>query len=96
MINEFKTSPPYEVNIEVIDDNSINSDEWLNISKDELNTINKKIRDSREIHYFRGYRKIWKDIETTYSEYKEDFAKLLLHDNWKIRCQVAHHMLEVM
>lgn len=41
-------------------------------------------------------RQIAKDIENTYSEYKEDFAKLLLHDNWKIRCQVAHHMLEVM
>jgi len=41
-------------------------------------------------------RQIAKDIENTYPEYKEDFAKLLLHDDWKIRCQVAHHMLEVM
>ena len=30
------------------------------------------------------------------STVKEKFSELLLHDNWKIRCQVAHHMLEVM
>ena len=36
------------------------------------------------------------DIENKYPEQKEIFAKLLTHSNWKIRCQVAHHMLEVM
>ena len=41
-------------------------------------------------------RQIATDIENIYPEYKEEFAKLLLDDNWKIRCQVAHHMLEVM
>ena len=41
-------------------------------------------------------RQIATDIENTYPEYKEKFSELLLHDNWKIRCQVAHHMLEVM
>lgn len=41
-------------------------------------------------------RQIATEIESTYPEYKENFSKLLLHDNWKIRCQVAHHMLEVM
>ncbi|MBQ4620642.1 MAG: DUF2695 domain-containing protein [Clostridia bacterium] len=41
-------------------------------------------------------RRIAVDIEERYPEQKESFAKLLLHHNWKIRCQVAHHMLEVM
>lgn len=41
-------------------------------------------------------RQIATDIENKYSEHKENFSKLLQHDNWKIRCQVAHHMLEVM
>lgn len=41
-------------------------------------------------------RQIATEIESTYPEYKENFSNLLLHDNWKIRCQVAHHMLEVM
>ena len=41
-------------------------------------------------------RQIATDIENIYPEYKEKFSELLLHDNWKIRCQVAHHMLEVM
>ena len=41
-------------------------------------------------------RQIATDIENIYPEYKEKFSKLLLHDDWKIRCQVAHHMLEVM
>jgi len=41
-------------------------------------------------------RKIATDIENIYPEYKENFSKLLLHDNWEVRCQVAHHMLEVM
>ena len=41
----FKTSSPYKVNIEIIDYNPINSDEWLNISRDEMNTINKKIKN---------------------------------------------------
>lgn len=41
-------------------------------------------------------RQIATEIESTYPEYKENFSKLLLHDNWKIRCHVAHHMLEVM
>lgn len=41
-------------------------------------------------------RQIAMDIENIHPEYKEKFAKLLLHDDWKIRCQVAHHILEVM
>lgn len=41
-------------------------------------------------------RQIATDIENIYPEFKEKFAKLLLHDNWKLRCQVAHHILEVM
>ena len=41
-------------------------------------------------------RQIATDIENSYPEYKVKFSELLLHDNWKIRCQVAHHMLEVM
>ena len=41
-------------------------------------------------------RRIAADIENKYPEQKEIFAKLLTHSNWKIRCQVAHHMLEVM
>lgn len=59
----FKASSPYKVNIEIIDYNPINSDEWLNISRDEMNTINKKIKNSRELHYFRGYKKIWEETE---------------------------------
>ena len=41
-------------------------------------------------------RQIAADIEKKYPEYKEKFAELLSHDDWKIRCPVAHHMLEVM
>lgn len=41
-------------------------------------------------------RQIAADIENIYPEYKEEFAKLLSHENQKVRCQVAHHMLEVM
>ena len=41
-------------------------------------------------------RQIATDINNSYPKYKEKFAKLLLHNNREIRCQVAHHMLEVM
>ena len=41
-------------------------------------------------------RQIARDIENKYPEQKDIFSKLLLHENWKVRCQVAHHMLEVM
>jgi len=41
-------------------------------------------------------RQIARDIENKYPEQKDNFSKLLLHGNWKVRCQVAHHMLEVM
>lgn len=41
-------------------------------------------------------RQIATDIENKYPEQKVHFAQLLQHDDWKIRCQVAHHMLEVM
>lgn len=41
-------------------------------------------------------RQIARDIENKYPEQKDNFSKLLLHENWKVRCQVAHHMLEVM
>ncbi len=59
----FKTNPPYEVNIEIIDYNSISNEEWLNLSKDEMSTINRKIENGRKLHYFRGYRKIWEKQE---------------------------------
>lgn len=55
--------------------------------KGKVRKNNKLAKDNRQIAT---------DIENIYPEYKEEFAKLLLDDNWKIRCQVAHHMLEVM
>ena len=59
----FKTSPPYEVNVEISVSNPINSEEWLNISNDRVNTVNEKIKSSRELHYFSGYRKMWEETE---------------------------------
>ena len=41
-------------------------------------------------------RQIATDIENKYPELKMKFCELLHNDNWKIRSQVAHHMLEVM
>lgn len=41
-------------------------------------------------------RQTAKDIENKYPEMKIEFAKLLQDDNWCVRSQVAHHMLEVM
>lgn len=55
----FKTNPPYEVNVEIIDCNPINCDEWVNLAQDEMNTVNEHIINTRELHYFRGYKKIW-------------------------------------
>ena len=67
---------------------TINSMTWDDFGDRRKVKRNNKLADAN--------RQIAKDIENTYPEYKEDFAKLLLHDDWKIRCQVAHHMLEVM
>ena len=53
-----------------------------------------KVRKNNKLA--KSNRQIAIDIENIYPEYKEEFAKLLLNGNWKIRCQVAHHMLEVM
>lgn len=55
--------------------------------KGKVRKNNKLAKDNRQIAT---------DIENIYPEYKEEFAKLLFDGNWKIRCQVAHHMLEVM
>ena len=41
-------------------------------------------------------RRIAADIEKKHPELKEAFSQLLSHDDWQVRCQVAHHMLEVM
>ena len=65
--------------------NEMTLDDYANKSKVRKN--NKLAKDNRQIA---------SDIERVYPEYKEEFAKLLLDENWKIRCQVAHHMLEVM
>ncbi len=54
-----KTEPPYEVNVEIIDCNSAVCEEWINLSRFEMNPINAKIRNSKELHYYRGYKKIW-------------------------------------
>lgn len=36
------------------------------------------------------------EIEKTYSEYKDEFCKLLFHEDKGVRIWVAHHILEVM
>ena len=41
-------------------------------------------------------RQIAADIENKHPELKEAFAKLLMDEDWKIRCNVAHLMLELM
>lgn len=67
---------------------TINSMTWDDYGDKSKVRRNNKLSDAN--------RQIATDIENTYPEYKEKFSELLLHENWKIRCQVAHHMLEVM
>ena len=59
----FKTSPPYEVNLEIIDCNPIDKNEWINLVQGEMNIVNEKIKNSRALHYFRGYRNIWEETK---------------------------------
>lgn len=73
----------YLSNLEKI--NEMTLDDYSNKTKVRRN--NKLAKNNRQIAI---------DIENIYPEDKEEFAKLLLDANWKIRCQVAHHMLEVM
>ena len=67
---------------------TINSMTWDDYGDKRKVRRNNKLSDAN--------RQIATDIENTYPEYKEKFSELLLHENWEIRCQVAHHMLEVM
>ena len=41
-------------------------------------------------------RKIASQIERNYSEYKNEFCKMLFHESAGVRLWVAHHVLEVM
>ena len=54
----------------------------------------KKVRNTNKLAG--RNRQIATDIENKYPELKIKFCELLQSDNWKIRSQVAHHMLEVM
>ena len=73
----------YINNLQII--NGISLDDYGNKKKVKKNN---KLADMN--------RQIAKDIENKYPEMKIEFAKLLQDDNWRVRSQVAHHMLEVM
>lgn len=54
----------------------------------------KKVRKNNKLST--ENRQIATDIELHFPELKAPFSALLADENWKVRCQAAHHMLEVM
>ncbi|MEE1219569.1 MAG: hypothetical protein U0L20_06575 [Ruminococcus sp.] len=56
---DFETKAPYKVNVEIIDYNPIICSEWIEPTQFQMSSINKKIKNSKPIMYFNGYKTMW-------------------------------------
>ena len=79
--------------------------DWMNLVQEYLELVNDAVlfneyENKKAVKVYKRrvtqMRKIAIEIEQNFPELKEDFCKLLCHENRKIRLWAAHHILEVM
>lgn len=60
---DFNSPAPYEVNVEIIDTNPFESEKWIFLNKSAMDEINIRLKNSKPLHYYKGFESIWNSID---------------------------------